>query len=93
MKTNKNKGYGFKGKYCAGCNTVWEMITNAGEARGIIRHPDFPSYGLEKQYCATCAVASAPEATPDTLAEERHKKLLQSIADENQELFKKKDNK
>ena len=85
-----NKGYGFKGKYCTLCNSVWEMISSQGAVGVEAKHPDFPSYGVERKYCSKCSkVAPTPEATPDTLAKERHRKLLQKIADENQDLFKK----
>ena len=86
-----NRGYDFKGKYCDGCNSVWEMAKSQGTIGIEIKHPDFPSYGLERQYCSICAKSSPKtEATPTTLAEERHKILLQRISDENQELLKKK---
>ena len=82
MKSKKS--YGFKGKYCTLCHSVWELIPSVG----IVKHPDFPSYGLERQYCSTCS-QSLPK-TEATTAEERHKQLLQKIADENKELFKNK---
>jgi hypothetical protein len=87
----------FKGKYCTGCGTVWEMTTNSGMIGMVVKHPDFPSYGLERENCPTCLKAPT-EAEKDTLALERHKKLLHRIADENQEMllikkFKKNDTK
>ena len=84
--------YGFKGKYCTLCDSVWEMTASAGTVGIEVKHPDFPSYGLERQYCSTCAQSPpTPEATPVTLAQERHKNLLQRIADENQDLLNKND--
>ena len=75
-----NRKYGFRGKYCTHCNTVWEMFVSQGTAGYEIKHHDFPSYGLERQDCSTCAKAS-PEETPDT--------LVQKIATEHQKLFMK----
>ena len=90
--SDKKIGFGFKGKYCSGCNTVWEVFTNAGEKAGVIRHPDFPSYGLEREVCSRCAEAAPkPEETATTLAKTQHKELLQRIADETQEMIRKND--
>ena len=51
----KNKKQGFKGMYCTKCNSVWEMIRRPGEAEDVqVNHPDFPSYGLERQDCSEC---------------------------------------
>ena len=36
---------------------------------GIIKHPDFPTYGLERQDCATCKRVSTETNIPLTLAE------------------------
>ena len=72
----KNK-QGFKGKYCALCNTVWELIPLVG----IVKHPDFPSYGLERQDCANCT--NINPVVPPTLAEKaaiKHRKLGIRIA-------------
>ena len=55
----------FKGKYCTLCNTVWEFIPSVG----IVRHPDFPSYGLERENCSKCGDIST-ETKVTTLAEE-----------------------
>ena len=64
---NMKKKYGFKGKYCITCDSVWEITSITGEAGKLVRYPDFPSYGLERQDCLTCARIS-PEATPaDTM--------------------------
>ena len=93
---SKNK-YGFQGKYCTLCNSVWEVVASQGTVGVEVKHPDFPSYGLERENCPTCLKAPT-EAEKDTLALERHKKLLHRIADENQEMllikkFKKNDTK
>ena len=45
------KKYGFNGKYCTGCNSVWEMALNTGTVPKEIIHPDFPSYGLKRVVC------------------------------------------
>ena len=90
--SDKKIGFGFKGKYCASCNTVWEMITNAGNSAGVVRYPDFPSYGLEREDCSKCTKAApAPERIITMLAQEQHKELLQKIAEETQELKRKND--
>ena len=71
------KKYGFNGKYCTGCNSVWEMVTTTGEAGLQVRYPDFPSYGLERKDCFTCA--GTPKTTPATPAQkmmEEHQKLF-----------------
>ena len=76
--SDKKIGFGFKGKYCSGCNTVWEVFTNAGEKAGVIRHPDFPSFGLEREYCSKCGGASTEAKKPSTLADKaaEQRKLL-----------------
>ena len=90
--SGKKIGFGFKGKYCASCNTVWEMITSAGSPAGVVRHPDFPSYGLEREDCHRCTKAAPkPEETGTKLAKTQHKELLQRIADETQEMIRKND--
>ena len=60
------KHHGFKGKYCTLCNTVWEFIPSVG----IVRHPDFPSYGLERENCSKCGDISTETKVTSTLAEE-----------------------
>ena len=62
------KTYGFKGKYCTGCESVWEVTTTTGEAGKLVRYPDFPSYGLERQQCLSCK-GTSPEKEPATLAD------------------------
>ena len=64
-KYKEFKGATFKGKYCTLCNSVWELIPSVG----IIKHPDFPTYGLERQDCATCKRVSTETNIPLTLAE------------------------
>ena len=91
---DKKIGFGFKGKYCSSCNTVWEVIKNEGSTVGVVRYPDFPSYGLEREDCSKCTeVAPNPKETAATLAQERHKDLLQKIAEETQELIRKNETK
>ena len=68
---------GFKGKYCTLCNTVWEFIPSVG----IVTHPDFPSYGLEREDCSKCEGVSSEINIPPTLAEE--------VAEQRKNLFKK----
>ena len=51
IKTNRT--FGFKGKYCTDCNTVWE-IPLADQGGVEIKYPDFPSFGLERQHCSDC---------------------------------------
>ena len=60
------KHQGSKGKYCTFCNTVWEFIPLVG----IVRHPDFPSYGLERENCSKCGDISTETKVTSTLAEE-----------------------
>ena len=62
MANYKYQGATFRGKYCTLCNSVWELIPSVG----IVKHPDFPSFGLERQDCAEC-VATDPGDTPSTL--------------------------
>ena len=71
------KHQGFKGKYCTLCNTVWEFIPLVG----IVRHPDFPSYGLERENCSKCGDISTETKVTSTLAEE--------AASQRKNLFKK----
>ena len=83
------KTYGFKGKYCTRCNSVWEVMKAVGQADMEVKYPDFPSYGLEREQCSSCK--EPPKSfkdLPSTLARERHKKLLQRISTDNQKLFK-----
>ena len=73
----KFKGYKsskFKGKYCALCNSVWEFIPSVG----IVKHPDFPSLGLEREDCSKCGGASTKAKKPSTLADKaaEQRKLL-----------------
>ena len=76
----KNQTQGFRGKYCTGCNTVWEVIT-VSEASGMeIKYPDFPSYGLEREACPECKGISP--GSVDTLPT-----LAQKAAKEHQELI------
>ena len=82
------KIYGFKGKYCPLCNSVWE-IPLADQSGMEVKYPGFPSYGLEREQCSSCK--EPPKSfkdLPSTLAQERHKKLLQRISTDNQELLK-----
>ena len=82
--------HGFKGKYCTGCNTVWEVLAVSDESGMEIKYPDFPSFGLEREQCPSCKEPPRSfKELPGTLARERHKKLLQKIATDNQKLFKK----
>ena len=71
---------GFKGQYCTGCNTVWEVLRFTGESGMEIKHPDFPSYGLERQICSECKGESP--GSVDTLPT-----LAQKAAMEHQELI------
>ena len=48
------KEYGFKLKYCTRCNSAWEVSRTSGEAGRFDKHPDFPSYGLERKDCPKC---------------------------------------
>ena len=69
-----HKGGGFKGKFCTLCNSVWELIPSVG----IVKHPDFPSFGLEREDCSKCGGASTEAKKPSTLVERaaiKHKKL------------------
>ena len=85
----KKKAHGFKGKYCTRCNSVWEMPL-AEQSRIEVKHPDFPSYGLEREQCSSCKEPPRSfKELPGTLARERHKKLLQRINTDNPKLFKK----
>ena len=80
------KKYGFKGRYCTICQQVWEFDRTQGRE---IKYKDIPSYGLEREQCSSCK--KQPKSfkdLPTTLARERHKKLLQRIADENQDILK-----
>ena len=71
--------YGFKGKYCTLCNSVWEVVASQGAAGIEVKHPDFPTYGLEREDCSSCKQVSPETNIPDTLAQkaaEKHKKLF-----------------
>ena len=48
------KEYGFKLKYCTRCNSAWEVSRTSGEAGRFDKHPDFPSFGLERKDCLEC---------------------------------------
>ena len=88
MKAKKE--YGFKLKYCTGCNSAWEVSTTSGEAGRFDKHPDFPSFGLEREQCSSCKEPPRSfKELPGTLARERHKILLQRINTDNPKLFKK----
>ena len=52
MKAKKE--HGFKLKYCTRCNSAWEVPSTAGEAGRLVKHPDFPSFGLEREDCPEC---------------------------------------
>ena len=64
-KFKEFKGSTFKGKYCTLCNSVWELIPSVG----IVKHPDFPSYGLEREDCSQCNRVSPETNIPGRLAE------------------------
>ena len=75
----KNKTFGFKGKYCTSCNSVWEMPL--AEQSGMeVRYPDFPSFGLEREDCSSCKGISPEDTdTPATMAQKaavRHQELF-----------------
>ena len=74
-KFKKFKGATFKGKFCTLCNSVWELIPDMG----IVKHPDFPSYGLERQDCTNCTKNYAVDSP--TLAEK--------VSGQRKNLFKK----
>ena len=48
------KEYGFKIKYCTRCDSAWEVTTTTGEAGRLVKHPDFPSFGLAREDCPKC---------------------------------------
>ena len=50
----RGRKIGFKVKYCLGCGSAWEMSANPGAVGTLVKHPDFPSYGLERENCPTC---------------------------------------
>ena len=80
------KIYGFKGKYCTGCNTVWEVLRVSDSSGMEVKYPDFPSYGLKREQCTSCKEPPRSfKELPGTLARERHKKLLHAM--KHQELF------
>ena len=76
----KKQTKGFRGKYCTGCNTVWEVLRFTGESGMEVKYPDFPSYGLERQACSGCKGMSP--GSVDTLPT-----LAQKAAMEHQELI------
>ena len=85
------KTFGFKGKYCTSCNSVWEVLS-ASDSSGIeVKYPDFPSFGLEREQCSSCKEPSKSfKDLPSRLAaRERHKELLQKTAMKHQELLNK----
>ena len=84
MKTKGKKG--FKGQYCTGCNTVWEVLTVTDVSGMEVKYPDFPSYGLERQACSGCKGISP--GSVDTLPT-----LAQKAAKEHQELIDRLKNK
>ena len=83
------KIYGFKGKYCTRCNSVWDVLRATGRANMEVKYPDFPSFGLEREQCSSCK--ESPKSFKDLpsrlAAREKHKKLLH--ARKHQELFTK----
>ena len=90
MKTNRKLG--FNGRYCPDCGSVWEMAAAPGTAGKEVKHPDFPSYGLEREQCSSCKESPRSfKELPGTLSRERHKKLLQRISTDNPKLLKKND--
>ena len=90
-KFKESKGSAFRGKYCTRCNSVWELNLKSHHLIvGIVKHPDFPSFGLEREQCPSCKEPPRSfKELPGTLARERHKKLLQRISTNNQKLLKK----
>ena len=78
MKANKAyRQHGSKRlSYCTLCNSVWEVDA----ALSIeMKYADFPSIGLERQYCATCKQTSPEVNTPSTSAQKlvtKHQKLF-----------------
>ena len=80
MKTKRKTG--FKGQYCTGCNTVWEVLAVSDLSGMEIKYPDFPSFGLERQACSGCKGISPGSA--DTLPT-----LAQKATMKHQELFMK----
>ena len=64
----KNRTFGFKGKYCTLCNSVWEIVSSQGSVGVEVRYPDFPSFGLERQDCTEC-VATNPVDPTSTLSD------------------------
>lgn len=41
-----------KVKFCIKCNQGWE--TDVNNKKKILRHEDFPSYGIKKKFCPHC---------------------------------------
>ena len=85
----KKQTHGFKGQYCTGCNTVWEVFKVSYQSGMEVKYPDFPSFGLEREQCSICK--KSPKSFKDLpsrlAARERHKKLLHTK--KHQELFTK----
>ena len=76
---SEHKSANFRGKFCTLCNSVWELIPEVG----IVKHPDFPSYGLEREDCAKCTKINPVAPHSPTLAEKaaiRHQNLGIRIA-------------
>ena len=82
----KKQTHGFKGQYCTGCDTVWEVLTVSASSGMEVKYPDFPSYGLERQACSGCK--GIPPGSTDTLPT-----LAQKVAMEHQELIDRLKNK
>ena len=76
----KGYKYGFKGKYCTGCGSVWEMSEGMGSVAKLVKHPDFPSYGLERENCPTCIKTSLDQSPSDAITIDKHKELLQRMS-------------
>ena len=76
-KFKEYKGSTFRGKYCTLCNSVWELIPLVG----VVRHQDFPSYGLEREDCSTCERIPPETNVPS--------KLEEIVASQRKYLFKK----
>ena len=78
MKANKaSKQTGSKRlRYCILCNSAWEVDATLSIE---VKYADFPSIGLERQYCATCKQTSPEANIPSTSAQKlatKHQKLF-----------------
>ena len=73
-----SKGATFRGKYCTRCNSVWELnLKSHHHTVGLVKHPDFPSFGLEREDCADCANKSPEDAfTLTEKASSQHEDLF-----------------